>query len=255
MLKNGYKEYTLMINLAHSPVVLNTPATRSRLLPLITFVILASVLVDDAFARTRDTRTAGGTTTDLHDHGIRVRCTWPDFEGQWSSNSEHPISVSHSVKDTNNSGEYATCSGWNVYDDGSDNVQYLSDGVTVDHASAPYGSGEFLCDINYTASTTTTCIEDPNSGIGNNCVKFTDEQNKTHGGADSAPSAGATLACADNYPGTTLTYQFFCSDGVDIEGQLTLVPFLGGSTTPQEAPDFTGPCGPERFAAGACTHM
>lgn len=242
-----------MISLNQPPVVSSTLTAPSKLLPLLIFVILTSVLVDDADARTRSSRIVGGTTTDLHDHGIRVRCTWPDFQGAWTSNSEHPISVSHSVKDTNDTGEYAICSGWNVYDDGSDNVQYLVDGITVDHASAPYGSGQFLFDINYTSSTTTTCIEDPNSGIGNNCIKFTDVDNKKHGGADPAPSSGATLACADNYPGTTLTYQFFCADGVDVEGRLTLVPSLGGST--QVAPDFTGPCGPERVAAGDCTHM
>lgn len=243
-----------MINSPHPSVVLNTLATYIRVLPLFTFVILALMLVEDADARTRTDRTAGGTTTDLHDHGIRVRCTWPDFQGDWTSNSEHPISVSHSVG-INNSGEYATCSGWNVYDDGSDNVQYLEDGTTVNHELSIYGSGKFLFEINYTSSTTTTCIEDPNSGIGNNCVKFTDEQNKKHGGADPVPTSGATLACSDNSPGTTLTYQFFCADGVDVEGQLTLVPSLDGGITTQAAPNFTGPCSPERVEAGACTHV
>ncbi|MDH5711415.1 MAG: hypothetical protein OEZ15_07105 [Gammaproteobacteria bacterium] len=212
--------------------------------------LLALAPVDDADARTRTAYVAGGTTTDLHDHGVRVRCSWPDLEGQWSSTVGDQISVSHSVQDINNTEEYATCSGWNVYIDGSTDVQYLSNGI-VDHTNAPYGSGKFLFNINYTSTTTTTCIEDANSGIGNNCVKFTDEQNKKHGGSAPTPTTGSTLACADNYPGTTLTFQFFCSDGADVTGELTLVPVLNGQ--PQEAPAFTN-CGPERVAAGACTH-
>ena len=63
---------------------------------VIAFVALGSLLVQDAFWVTR-TRSAGGTSTDLHDHGIRVRCTWPDYEGQWASNPEGDIWVSHSV--------------------------------------------------------------------------------------------------------------------------------------------------------------
>ncbi|MDH5613114.1 MAG: hypothetical protein OEY66_11740 [Gammaproteobacteria bacterium] len=237
-------------------VASNAFVAYTKFLPLLTFIILTSVPVDDSFAatRSRTTTTSGAISTDYHDHGVRVLCTWPNLEGQWTAStgdpiSGDPISVSHSVQDPNNTEEYATCSGWNVFADGSTDVEYNEDG-SINHAQNKYGSGKFLFDINYSSTATTTCIEDANSGIGNNCVKFTDLQNKKHGDGSTATPTGATLACADNYPGTTLTYQFFCSAGVEVTGELTLVPVLNGEA--QVAPEFTN-CGEARVADSACT--
>lgn len=240
-----------MSKLTYPTMTSSALATRSRLLLLFTFVVLALMLVDNVDARTRTTRTIGGTSTDLHDHGIRVQCTWPVFEGAWSSDPE-VLSVSHSAGDSS-LGEYATCSGWNV----EDGVTYV--GGNVDHVNAPLGSGKFLFDVTYRSSSVTTCVDD-DSGIGNDCVKFFDEDNTGKGGkkksADAGTAAtGGTLACTNNFPGTTLTYQFFCADGVDVSGYLTLVPSLDGGTTTQSAPDFTGPCGLDRVAAGDCTML
>jgi len=183
----------------------------------------------------------------MHDHGIDVVCTWPDLEGGWEANpGTSPgtsISVTHSAGDIE--GEYATCSGWDI------GAAIRDAAGNVIHGAAPYEQGQFKFNVTYSSTKTTTCIEDPNSGIGNNCVKFTDANNKKHGGGDSAPTSGATFACKDNFPGTTLTYQFYCADGVGVSGYLTLVPTIGGS--PQAAPKFTGPCSPARVAAGACT--
>ena len=220
--------------------------SQSRLLfILLAFVTLGSLSVNDAFGGR--SRTVGGTTTDLHDHNIRVACTWPNFEGGWEADPGSPITVSHSAGDE---GEYATCSGWTV--DGG--VSRYDDG-TIKHDEAPGGQGKFKFNITYTSTSTTTCIEDPNSGIGNNCVKFTDKDNKNGGngkaGGGNTPTTGATVACKDNFPGTTTTYQFYCADGVKVTGYLTLVPTLGGNA--QVAPEFTGPCSPARVAAGACT--
>lgn len=235
-------------------VASNTFAACTKFIPLFTLIILTSVPVDDAFAaRTRSTTTvstSGAISTDYHDHGVRALCEWPNLEGQWTASTGDPItgdpiSVSHSVQDPNSTEEYATCSGWNV----SDTNIYDADG-NIQHALAPYGSGKFLFDINYSSTATTSCIEDANSGIGNNCVKFTDNQNKKHGDSTTATPTGATLACADNYPGTTLTYQFFCSAGVEVTGELTLVPVLNGVA--QVAPEFTN-CGEARVADSACT--
>ena len=239
-----------MFNFTHPSVVLSTLATRLKLLPLLTFVVLAIMLVNNADARSRTDRTSGGTSTDLHDHGIRVQCTWPAFEGAWGSDPE-AISVSHSVDDPSLD-RYAFCSGWDI-----DGVVY-EDG-DVAHGSAPYGSGKFLFNVTYTSSTVLTCV-DPDSGIGNDCVKFTDDDNKGNGGnnkiTDPGTTAfGATIACENNYPGTTLTYQFHCAEGVGVDGYLTLVSSLDGGATLQAAPEFTGPCGPDRVAAGDCTML
>lgn len=237
-----------MNNLTHPSVTSSALVTRLRLLPLLAFVLLALMLVNDADARTRTDRTSGGTSTDLHDHGIRVQCTWPAFEGAWSSDSG-AISVSHSVDDPSLD-RYAFCSGWDI-----DGVSYV-DG-DVDHGSAPYGSGKFLFNVTYRSSTVLTCV-DPDSGIGNDCIKFIDDDNTGKGGnkkntVSDTTVFGATIACENNFPGTTLTYQFHCADGVTVDGYLTLVPSLDGVA--QVAPVFTGPCGPDRVAAGDCTML
>jgi hypothetical protein len=228
--------------LSHPSVILSDLLTRSTLLFLLTVLILTFILPDDAFSRTRS-RTVGGTSTDLEHHGLHIRCTWPEYEGEWGSESIHPISVTHSAGDSG-AGEYATCSGWNS----ADEVTFV--GGDVDHGGAPYESGKFLFNVTYTSSVTTTCTEDHDSGIGNNCNKFTDQQNKKHGGGSSTNTSGATLACRDDNPGTTLTYQFFCADGVDVSGFLTLVSIVAGN--PQVAPAFTE-CSAARVAADACT--
>lgn len=186
------------------------------------------------------TQTVGGIITYVSDHGKAVKCTWAEFQGEWSSQSQSPVTVSHSVQGP---GNYATCSGWDFSSAPTGNP---------DHTAAPYGYGKFFINVTYQSTNTTTCIEDPNAGIGNNCVKFTDLQNKKHGDT-SGLTSGATLACANNNPGTTLTYQFFCADGASVTGFMTLVPSLDGGTTTQLAPSFTGPCSPERVAAGKCT--
>lgn len=249
------------------PMILAGLTSRLRILFLFTLVLLMNtMMVDDASAGR--SRTAGGIDpSDMHEHGIRVLCTWPEFEGVWNSVPDtDPVSpgnqtlVSHSVgvdEDGAYTGEYATCSGWEVYDDGSDNVQYIGDGQQlVNHAQATYGSGQFAYTVKYSSTAATTCIEDPNSGIGNNCVKFTDAENKKHGGSDSDSSTDdATLSCANNdLGGTTLTYQFFCADGVNVEGFLTLVPEIDGQpqfASLSDVPGFTQ-CGLERIARGEC---
>jgi len=245
-------------------MALSALATRSRLLTLITFVLLALMLVNDADARTRS-RTVGGTSTDLHHHGITLKCTWEDFQGVWDSDTGDstaspptPISVSHSVGDPGDTlnHNYAICGGWDI-DTAPSGSLTNSDGTPDTDVlnTAAHGWGYFYYNATYTSSTTTTCIEDPNSGIGNNCVKFTDKDNKKHGGGDSNPTSGATLACADNNPGTTLTYQFYCTDGVDTSGFITLVPYPNGATILQTVPDFTGPCSTERVMYGKCTML
>ena len=257
-----------MINLTYRPTAFSALATRLRLLPLLAFVLLALMLVNDADARTL-ADTIGGTSTDLPAHGIRVRCTWPVFEGAWSADPES-ISVSHSAGDPS-LGEYATCSGWYV----ADGVNYIDEEgnpvvdpapgqvVFVDHENAPLdlGHGKFLFDVTYSSTTVTTCVDD-DSGIGNDCVKFTDDDNTGNGGnkknSDSGTTTdGATLHCANNSPGTTLTYQFYCADGVNVEGYLTLVRELedeNGDLVPQVAPRFTR-CSEDRVAAGDCTML
>jgi len=250
-----------MMNPTYRPIALSALAMRSILPFLLIFVMLASMLVDDASARTRS-RTVGGTTTDLHHHGITLKCTWEEFQGVWDSVADYTksppeISVTHSVGDPvdPSNQDYAICGGWALgfapsgsltNPDGTPNTEVLY--------TAPYGWGYFYYNATYASTTATTCIEDPNSGIGNNCVKFTDEQNKKHGGGDPVPNYGATLACADNNPGTKLTYQFNCADGVYTRGFVTLVPSpYGGTLMPEDIPDFTGPCSPKRVEAGKCT--
>jgi hypothetical protein len=255
-----------MINTTYQPVASSALVTRSILLFLLTFVMLASMLVDDASARTRS-RTVGGTTTDLHHHGITLKCTWEEFQGVWDSvadytNSPPEISVSHSVGDPGDAynHDYAICGGWKLgtapsgsltNPDGTPNLTVLEPDEN-DEGGAQHGWGYFYYNATYTSKNATTCIEDPNSGIGNNCVKFTDNDNKKHGGGDPVPTSGATLACADNTPGTKLTFQFNCADGVDTSGFVTLVPNPNEAEL-QIAPDFTGPCSRERVAAGKCT--
>ncbi len=144
-------------------------------------------------------------------------------------------------------GNYATCGGWDTAS--------VPPGAP-DFSTAPYGSGKFLFKVKYESAAPLTCIEDPNAGIGNNCIK-TDAQNPKHGDSGGTTPPGASRACALNSPGggTTLTYTFACADGVSVRGFLTLVPRLDGN--PQSNPSgwagsFTN-CSDARIAAGACT--
>lgn len=216
----------------------------SKIIPLFIFVLLAFMLVNDAEARSRTSTTTGGTSTSLHDHGISVQCTWPDNEGTWESDPENVI-VKHYA-------DNITCSGWDI-----GGVQYTADGNVDHYNNPPYGVGQFNFNITYASDTITPCIADADSGIGNDCIKFTDAQNTGNGGSkktttsSTGPTAGATLACENNYPGTTLTYQYYCADGADVTGYLTLVPTI--NNVAQAAPLFTGPCSAERVAAGKCT--
>jgi hypothetical protein len=194
------------------------------------------------------TQTVGGSITYISHHGIGIKCAWQEFEGEWSSNpgiAPDPISVSQSVE---GEGNYATCGGWDI-----------ASGLPVDPTqddfnAAPYGSGKFFFKVKYESTAPLTCVEDPNAGIGNNCTK-TDAQNPKHDDSGATTPPGASRACALNSPGggTTLTYQFACADGVSVTGFLTLVPSLDGGGTTQVAPNFTGPCSPERVADGKCT--
>lgn len=251
--------------LPNPAVALSDFLTRLRLLPIFTFIVLAIMLVNDADARTRSSRIIGGSDDPTHDHGMTIRCTWPLLEGEWKSNTD-PISVTHSVNENVN-GEYATCSAWQYFDDGTNNVQYDPITGDVDHDSADFGQGKFYSEVDYTALSSTTCIEDPNSGHGNNCDGI-DSDNTGNGGGngrgDDTATNAATLSCADNLlpdgtttDGTTLTFQFFCAEGVGVSGFLTLVPTLDDGTgvqVAQDAPGFTE-CSPERVAAGKCTML
>jgi hypothetical protein len=180
------------------------------------------------------------------------------------------ILVSHSVGyDADNEeflvGEYATCSGWASATD----VVFNSDG-DVDHENVGglssllyFGHGEFYFNVTTKSVDPVLCTEDANSGIGNNCDKSTDQQNKKHGGGSSSNTAGSSLSCRNldlnvppTFPGTVQTFQFHCADGVSVTGFLTLVPTLldpdGITATAQVAPAFTH-CSALRVEEGACT--
>jgi len=199
------------------------------------------------------TQTVGGSITYITHHGIAIKCTWQEFQGSWDAepgSSTVPISVAHAVEGENN---FATCSGWEA--------DSVPTGIP-NHGQAPYGMGQFLFSVRYQSAAFLSCEEDPNSGIGNNCTK-TDAQNPKHGGSGST-TPGASRACKDassgyTGPGTQLTYQFACADGVSVTGFLTLAPTVieGGVPVPQPNPEgsdgsFTN-CSAERIAAGACT--
>jgi len=200
-------------------------------------------------ASTCSTTTVGGSITYITHHNIGIKCTWPEFQGDWSSNpgiSPDPISVSHAVE---GDGNYATCGGWVKGEEPAANP------TPAQFAAAPYGSGKFFFKIKYESTAPLTCVEDPNSGIGNNCTKC-DDQNNSKACASVTPP-GASRACALNSSsgGTTLTYQFACADGVSVTGFLTLAPTVGGNPQPDPLGDsgsFTN-CSAARIAAGACT--
>ncbi len=196
------------------------------------------------------TQTVGGSITYISHHGIGIKCTWQEFQGEWSSNpgiAPDPISVSQSVE---GSGNYATCGGWDT--------AFVPSGAPTptDFSTAPYGSGKFFFNVTYQSAAPLTCIEDPNAGIGNNCTK-TDAQNPKHGGSGGTTTLGASRACALNSPGggTTLTYQFACADGVSVTGFLTLAPIVNGNPQPDPSGilgSFTN-CSQARIDAGKCT--
>jgi len=200
------------------------------------------------------TRTVGGNITYLEHHGVVVKCTWEDFEGEWTSDPGDPsatppvpMKVIHSVGvNPDGSGDpdvYAVCSGW---------AQGTPLPPDVDHSDAPYGWGKFWMRMEYSSESFTPCIEDPNSGIGNNCVKFTDPQNKKHGDTGSTPLLGATRSCKNLFPGTEVTYQFACAAGVNMTGYLTLVPGTAQPAGPSGS--FTN-CDAASVANGTCTQV
>ncbi len=196
------------------------------------------------------TQTVGGSITYISHHGQAIKCTWTEFQGQWSSEPGVPGDLNKPIRVTQEvvgAGNYATCSGWNQTGTSSPPVPFLPE----HHADAPYGSGKFDFSVKYESTAPLAC-EDANSGIGNNCGTFTDLQNPKHKPGDTS-TAFALRTCRDsssNPPvvGTELNYTFACGNGVKVEGFLTLKELI---TT--AIPDFTGPCSQTRFEAGACT--
>ena len=192
------------------------------------------------------TQTVGGSITYITHHGKAIKCTWQEFQGEWTSDPGDqsamppvPISVSQQVI---GDGNYATCSGWNL----NDTLPPLTN-----HEDAPYGFGKFHFRVEYQSAAPLTCTEDANAGIGNNCTKA-DAQNPKHKPSGGTATPGASRACKNlSGGGTELTYQFACADGVAVTGFLTLVPVVNNSA--QTAPNFTGPCSAARVAAGECT--
>jgi hypothetical protein len=167
---------------------------------------------------TCSTATVGGNITYILHHEMVIKCTWLEFQGDWAADPA-AVSVSHSVE---GEGNYATCSGW----PSGTPVNQLPPGTSsapVLHSDAPFGFGQFFFNV-------------------------------TYGKTGSSSSPGATLTCTDNNPGTTLTYRFFCAEGVSNTGFVTLVPVVGDPPTPQPAPAFTN-CSPARVAAGKCTML
>lgn len=194
------------------------------------------------------TRTCGGNITYLEHHHVVVKCTFEDFEGEWSSEPGDPtasppvpMKVIHSVGGPDNPDAYAICSGW-------DDTQTVFP-PDVDYHDAPYGWGKFWMNMEYSSASFTPCVEDANAGIGNNCVKFTDQQNKKHGGTTSTATLGATRACKNLVPsGTQLTYQFACAEGVEMTGYLTVKPGTPQPWVEGTQASFTN-CASERLTA------
>ncbi len=251
-------------------------------LPLVAFVLIATGFPDDAEAGR--SRTGGSTQTDPSHHGSvafpgvgRIFCTWEDFFGEWTGDPGNPTAnppilptvvqeVAPKVCSNDNTqacavdsdcGDGNTCSsptsarcgGWE-----DNQLTVFKDPNDPDYSPPPFGEGRFHLRVKYTLFGS-TCIDDPgNKGGGNNdpilCDR-TDPQNPKHGGGGSSGGSSGVV-CRDDHPvlGTaSLEYTGFCENGVSVTGFLTLLP-----TTPiNEIPEFTGPCGADRVAAGKCT--
>ena len=200
------------------------------------------------------TQTVGGSITYISHHGIAIKCTWTEFQGEWSAEPGTtafpftPISVTQRVGQPGDPSVFATCSGW-PQAGGVPTPPLPFPFTSGDHDSAPYGKGKFWFSVKYESTAPLDC-EDANSGIGNNCGTFTDLQNKKHQPTGIVLTGAAERSCTNTSPGTELTYTFKCADGVKVEGHMILL--TGESNPSGEAGSFTN-CSQERIDAGACT--
>jgi len=231
------------------------------------FTTFGALLSFDASAAL--TRGSGGLFGGYYDHNIVIKCTHERHEGEWDAGIDPSgPTVSQHVDETN---KYALCAGFDASNITEPPASLLSclendpitdpndenpyDDIWATSSTCPYpdlGYGWFESTITYTSGSVEQCVEDANSGIGNNCQP-TDCQNKKHNDGCGVVSTGSTVACKDNTGGgTTTTYQFYASPDVNVTGYIKLVKNVQWNL--DHTPGFTN-CSSERIMADKCVEQ